>query len=194
MKYLALTCLLILTGFSYSQTTPAVFDNATVLREGVYTSYSEVLQNTPRFPDCSINYSTDLLGIIHYEFTMASGKVTPDTVFALLKHGILFICYTNEFYKVIIRGAVSIFNKQLTYSNFLYTQYAFPVTFTEDNIFLVDFTNGKINRLSVANVDELLKNDPVIYKEFSALSKGKKRKSLYPYIIKYNNRNKLLME
>ena len=183
--------LFFISDLSFPQSNKDVFDYMVTLNNGIYSTYREVLRNSPKYPDCSLRIQHQLLDTAYYEYVDKNSVIHDynDFLFAIVNNGILYIRLKKGFYKVIIRGAISIFNKEL-----MYTYLTNGYTMSEDHIFLVDFETGNIMRLIPKTVEGILERDTLLYKEFSTLPASKKRKSLYPYILKYNERNPILMD
>jgi hypothetical protein len=186
--------LFILLGFlsiaGLPQSGPVVFNNSVNLKNGIYTSFYEVLKNSPKYPDCTLQVRQQLLDTAYFQYLDPDQRLHDyeDPLFAVVKNDILYVRYRTRLCKVLIRDAVSIMNKELTY----YLTYRYVET--EDHIFMVDFRKGTVKKLNADNLEEILVRDPVLYEEFSKLSVSKKRKSLYSYILKYNDRNPVYME
>jgi hypothetical protein len=154
-----------------------VFNNQVTLNDGIYISYEEILNDSPKYP----NYN---LGAQENSF-----DTIEETLFAYVHNGALYILYKNNFFKIIIRGTISVFYNEMKYS-----YYPYGFTYSEDKIFFVDFMNGNIKTLNLKNIEGIIMRDKVLYDEFLKLSNSKKRKSLLPYILKYNNRNPVYIE
>jgi hypothetical protein len=169
-----------LQSFSFSQTSQIIFNNLTPFNNGIYISYQEVLENSPRFPNCKLrNY-----------FKSDSSSITP---FAYIEDGAMFINFTNKFYKIIIKGPLSIFYHVTNYDYYYFSTLSFKISFSEDHIFFIDFQNGRINNLNIKNLSEVLSRDTLLFNDFSKLSNRKKKKSLLPYILKFNGRNPIYL-
>jgi hypothetical protein len=59
------------------------------------------------------------------------------------------------------------------------------------NQYLFDFETGELWEYDVPGVKELIKNDSVLYREFDKLRNSTKKKLMFSYIRKYNERNPL---
>ena len=106
-----------------------------------------------------------------------------------MKNENLYIGKGNGFYKVVIKGAASVFYKVLNY-------YVYQVNyaFSEDKIFIVDFMTGSVIKLTPPNLEKVLSHDPKLHDDFMTLTSGKQRKLMLQYVNKYNERNTVYME
>jgi hypothetical protein len=191
MRYFLIVAIL-LQGFCLSaQTDSALFDRSFKLKKGIYTSYFEILENSPKYPDYLIETNNDIvfgkLSMNFYDQNMIQQDI-KDEVFAYVQEGYIVVKYDNQFYKLILTGPISTFYKEKITSN---SPYNSPITYTtvDDKLFLFDLRTGYINKLNLKNIDWILKRDSVLYTSYLALSDSKKRKTLYSFILKYNQRN-----
>ena len=170
---------------SLSQSTEDIFNNKFILRNGIYASYKEILENSPKYPDCSLKVDYTFFDTTYYNYIDEHSNIREynDTLFAVVNNGILYIRHNARLIVVFIKGAISIFN---TGSN--------PIALSDDNFFIVDLMNGSIKRLNIKNLEEIIMRDNGLYDEYSRLTKSEKRKLLYPYILRYNERNPIVIE
>jgi hypothetical protein len=189
--HVLLSFLVLTPAFSFCQTEPVGFNNNVELKEGIYTSYREVLRNAPAFPDCMPHVEKMLLDTAYYNYIDADSVVHEyyGNMFAFVQNGSFYIGIGNGFYKVGIKGAVTVFYKVKNY--YIYQA---NYTLSEDKIYIVDFLTGSVKKLNPDNLERILLHDELLYIEFNALSPAKKRKSMLPYILKYNQRNTVYME
>jgi hypothetical protein len=98
------------------------------------------------------------------------------------------VYYKNQFYKLILKGPVSTFYTETTVT------YASGYTDKNDKLYFVDLVTGKIDRLTPDNIDFVIKRDADLYSKFSDLPESQKRKTLYSYILKYNQNNPIFIK
>jgi hypothetical protein len=186
MRHLLLFILLLKPGIFYCQSDSAVFDRDFRFRTGIYTSYREVLENAPKYPDCSPEIKVDpwfgRVSLNYYDRQHMKNPL-PGDIFACAHSGEIYIWYAGRFNRLIMKGAISAFYDELVidymtgYSESYYKTY------------FVDLETGNIERMYPENVDGVIQRDSLLFAEYSKLSYPKKRKILYSYILKYNSRN-----
>jgi hypothetical protein len=57
--------------------------------------------------------------------------------------------------------------------------------------YVLDMQTGKVFDFILPNMEELYKRDEALYKEFMELKKGKRRKMMFFYLRKYNEKHAL---
>lgn len=174
----------------FSQSTNGEFCFKIDLKNGIYSTYQEVLKNNPKYPDCVLRVQHARLDTVFYNYVDKNSRVHDyeDAVFAIVNNNILYIRNHGGFYKVIIRGPISIINREV------YLTYFNGITDAENQIFIVDFETGEILKFKTYILEEILKRDRELFTEFSKLSNSKKKNSLYSYILRYNERNPILIK
>jgi len=190
MKYLALFIFLISSEFLLAQDEVSVFDNQIKLEEGVYTSLSEILENSPKYYDCRFEYKVDYwfgkTSIYYFDKTGTRHEFN-DTILLIVEDGVRYVNFKNHFCKLILTGAISTFYIENTYL------YANGQNLVDTRLYFWDVLTGLINKLNRNTIDEVLQRDNFIYSTYSGISDSKKEKTLYSYILKYNSRNPILI-
>ena len=54
---------------------------------------------------------------------------------------------------------------------------------------MFDFNTGEITQFSIEKLEEYLKRDPILYKEFMALNRKKKKSEAFKYLRLYNEKH-----
>ena len=186
MKHYIIFFFLIFPEFLLSQNEMSVFNNQVELTEGVYTSLSEVLNNSPKYNDCrfetKVGFWFGNMSIYYFDKTGTRHEFN-DTILFVVEDGNRYVRYKNYFCKLILTGAISTFyieNTVVYSSNFANTQTV---------LFYWDIQTGIMDKVNVDNMDEILKRDSSIYSTYSEIPNSTKKKTLYSYILKYNAHN-----
>jgi hypothetical protein len=155
--------------------------------EGIYTSFSELVNNSPKYLNCKLEICIPLFGRLpYYNYNDPSGNqyYLENPIFATVNNSTLFLYYKNYFYKSYCRGPITLFvctnwktSSQINYELF------------HENICILDFENGEIGKLEVKFIDSIIRRDPELYKEFHANKVKKDKNNLIRFILKYNDRN-----
>jgi hypothetical protein len=183
------------------------------LNEGFYLSINDLKQNKPigknqisanenqqaldYFSQIVKNYDT-----LYIKNTLGkTSKVSLDSTWGYCQNNQIYIRYDNEFFKVPLFGNISsylIFIKQTTprtYNPWMYDPYFNNAyggmnnnssTTTVSVQMILDLQSGNIDEFSVAALENILKRDEAIFKEYTGLKKKKKREKAIYYLRKYN--------
>lgn len=202
--------ILIFILFVFSKTLNAQNDSIVERKEGIYLDYLQFRENKPITKQRII---TDIdTGQLDFFTKLVSQKqikllsmkkdtiiISPKDLWGYFQNNILYINYNNDFYKVPVLGAISYFigiQEVTYYSNMgIGVGYPYgmgagmPVKTKEMKDFLLDYHTGKVYPFSIEQLEELLKKDEEIYKEFSQLSRKQKRKKYSYYIRKFNEKH-----
>jgi len=186
MRHFIIFLFLLLPEFLLSQDDMSLFNNQIVLNEGIYTSLSEVLNNSPKYYDCQFEAKVDFwFGNTSIYYTDKSGTrhELNDTILLVVENGNKYVKYKKGFCKLIKVGAISTFmiDHTIKYSN------GYQNTLT--TLLFWDIQTGVMDILNVKNMDEILKRDSYIYSIYSGVPDSKKKKTLYSYVLQYNSRN-----
>ena len=190
MRHIIFLFIILLPEFLFSQDDAAFFNSKTVFKEGVYTSLSEVLSNSPKYHDCRFEAKVDFFFFftsIHYFDASGVRHEFNDTILFVVEDGNRYVNYKNHFCKLILTGAISTFYIENT------TVYSGQSSYTHTNLFYWDIQTGKMDKVNITNLDEILKRDNSIYSSYSGVSDSVKKKTLYSYILKYNANNRIYM-
>ncbi len=179
------------------------------LYEGLYLSYQDFRYNWPiskekistKINKEQLDFYSKLLEeqeIIDYtERDGAEAKVQSEKVWGYCQNNIIYINQDKNFFRIPVFGAISNFIGTVEvvgyspgYDPFMNA----PINSTaaktrEIRQYLFDFYSGEIVQFSIEKLEEYLKRDEAIYKEFSALSKKKKKESATKYIRMYNEKH-----
>lgn len=179
------------------------------LYEGLYLSYQDFRYNWP-IPKEKINtkinkdqldFYSKLLEeqdmIDYIERDGAEAKVKTEKVWGYCQNNIIYINQDNNFFRIPVFGAISNFIGTVEvvgyspgYDPFMNA----PINSTaaktrEIRQYLFDFYSGEIVEFSIDKLEEYLKRDEAIYKEFTALNKKKKKEFATKYIRMFNEKH-----
>lgn len=178
------------------------------LYEGLYIGYQDFRYNWP-IPKEKINtkinkdqldFYTKVVEEEFIEFTDRDGsttKVKTEHVWGYCQNNIIFINQENFFFRIPVFGAISNFIgtvEVLSYSPgydpFMNTPMNSTAAKTREiRQYLFDFYSGEVVQFSVEKLEEFFKRDEVIYKEYTSLSKKKKKEFATKYIRMYNEKH-----
>lgn len=179
------------------------------LYEGLYLSYQDFRYNWPipkekistKINKDQLDFYSKLVEeqemIDYTERDGAEAKVKTEKVWGYCQNNMIYINQDNNFFRIPVFGAVSNFIGTVEvvgyspgYDPFMNA----PINSTaaktrEIRQYLFDFYSGEIVQFSIEKLEEFLKRDEVIYKEFSALNKKKKKEFATKYIRMYNEKH-----
>ncbi|MBA4239477.1 MAG: hypothetical protein C0448_02035 [Sphingobacteriaceae bacterium] len=179
------------------------------LYEGLYLSYQDFRYNWP-IPKEKINtkinkdqldFYSKLLEeqemIDYVERDGAEAKVKTEKVWGYCQNNIIYINQDNNFFRIPVFGAISNFIGTVEvvgyspgYDPFMNAPMNSTAAKTREiRQYLFDFYSGEIVQFSVEKLEEYLKRDEAIYKEFSTLNKKKKKEFATKYIRMYNEKH-----
>lgn len=188
MKHILILLIICQSLYLFGQSESVKFDNTFRFKNGIYTTNTEILTNNPKYPDYLIAVKTGIATIFdepsyYYYKDTCDKKPFDDFLFAFVYDGQLLIHYKNNFHKLILTGAISTFFTEVIYN------YTDRYSKAYDQLYFVDFMSGAMDKLNPETIDDIIKQDSLLYSEFSSLSYSKQKKILYSFVLKYNKRN-----
>ena len=181
MKYNLIIVLLFVSAMLYAQNDSVRLDRDFQFRNGIYTSVTEVLNNSPKYPK-----------VIHNDGS--KWPVDLDSIVAIVKNGKMVVNFDNKLQRLILVGSLSTFlieSQGIDWESALLsggTPYVSQAK-TVAEVYCLDFRTGQVNPLTREFMNEILERDKSLQSEFSSLSKKTQRQTLYSYVLKYNSRN-----
>lgn len=131
--------------------------------------------------------------------------IPVDCVFCYVQNNVVYLNVEGTFCRLPVFGSVSHFIGTITVEAFkasgaFYDPYqanggssitggGAPLKAKETRQFLFDFYTGKISLANEENVDEILRRDTELYREYSVLKKRMKRKKMSLFLKKYNEKH-----
>jgi hypothetical protein len=178
------------------------------LYEGIYLGYQDFRYNWPipkekiitKINKDQLDFYSKLTEEEIIEFTDRDGSVTKiksEKIWGYCQNNIIFINQENNFFRIPVFGAISNFIGTIEVVNYSPGYDPFmnaPMNSTasksrEIRQYLFDFYSGEIVQFNIEKLEEFLKLDESIYKEFSLLNKKKKKELATKYIRMYNEKH-----
>jgi hypothetical protein len=209
LKTLVSLFLLLTVHTVIAQNPVAKFDNAFALRrDGIYTSYQELLNNSPAFPDCILQSTSyiendpDKIKTNRLNYYKAGDENTilkyTSTLFATVLKGKLNVYYQKELTPVYSKGTICtfIFIKDPihyhTQSNGINNTNGIQPALHrgyKSFVCMLDIETGEVKKLTKENLGLTIVRDSVLYQQFLKIKPGRKNKNLFKYIAEFNSRN-----
>jgi len=209
MRLYVIYTLVILSLFTKSKAQDSVaFSKDFRLYEGLYLGYQDFRYNWPipkekiitKINKNQLDFYSKLIeeSIIEYQERDGSiSKIKPENVWGYCQNNIIFINQDKKFYRIPVFGSISNFIgtvEVVSYSRGYDPLMNVPMGNTayktrEIRQFLFDFYSGEIVPFSIDKTEEYLKRDEALFKEFSVLSKKKKKEQAFKYIRFYNEKH-----
>lgn len=209
MRLYLIYTLIILSLFTKSKAQDSVaFSKDFRLYEGLYLGYQDFRYNWPipkekiitKINKDQLDFYSKLIEEDFIEYQERDGsisKIKPEHVWGYCQNNIIFINQDKNFYRIPVFGSISNFIgtvEVLSYSSGYDPLMNAPMNSTafktrEIRQFLFDFYSGEIVPFSIDKTEEYLKRDEALFKEFSALSKKKKKEQAFKYIRLYNEKH-----
>ncbi len=178
------------------------------LYEGLYLNYDEFRYNWPvpkekiitKINKDQLDFYSNLIEDEYIQYVERDGTITKiksEKVWGYCQNNIIFINMDKNFYRIPVFGAISNFIgtvEVVSYSPGYDPFMNAPIGSTqmrtrEIRQFLFDFYSGEIKPFSVEQVEEYLKKDEAVHKEYMTLSKKKRKDFATKYIRMYNEKH-----
>ncbi|MES2516001.1 MAG: hypothetical protein V4580_17740 [Bacteroidota bacterium] len=178
------------------------------LYEGLYLGYQDFRYNWPipkekiitTINKDQLDFYSKLIDEEFIEYTERDGtvsKIKSERVWGYCQNNIIFINQESNFFRIPVFGAISNFIGTVEVTNYSPGYDPFmnaPMNSTaqktrEIRQYLFDFYSGEVMPFSIEKMEEYLKRDQAIYKEYSALSKKNKKEMATKYIRMYNEKH-----
>jgi len=193
-----------------------------IFKDGIYITFNQFIENNPlpkykivsSVPPTSPAYLYEVTQKDTFHYIGDNGYITPyptKKIWGFSENNTVFIQYLNQFNRIIIIGTIGFFMSQVTvtstiyndpyyYSSYYNPYYYYPginlpheVKNNEIKRFLIDFRTGNVIPFSYKNLEVLLSADTELYNEYLSLSKRKRKKMIFLYLRRFNERNPLLL-
>lgn len=178
------------------------------LYEGLYLGYQDFRYNWPipkekiitKINKDQLDFYTKLIEgefVEYYERDGSVSKVRSEKVWGYCQNNNIFINQNKKFFRIPVFGAISNFigtveviNYSPGYDPFMNAPMGSTQMKTlEIRQYLFDFYSGEIMPFSTEQLEEYLKRDDAVYKEYMALSRKKKKELATKYIRMYNEKH-----
>lgn len=178
------------------------------LYEGLYLGYQDFRYNWPipkekiitKINKEQLDFYSKLIEEEFIEYTERDGSVTKmksEKVWGYCQNNIIFINQENNFFRIPVFGAISNFIGTVEVTSYSPGFDPFMNAPMNSNAqktreirqYLFDFYSGEVVPFSIEKMEEFLKRDEVIYKEYNTLNKKKKKEMATKYIRMYNEKH-----
>lgn len=178
------------------------------LYEGLYLNYEDFRYNWPipkekiitNINKDQLDFYTKLIEGEFVEFYERDGsvsKIRSEKVWGYCQNNNIFINQNKKFFRIPVFGAISNFIGTVEVINYSPGYDPFmnaPIGSTQMKTlelrqFLFDFYSGDIVPFSTEQLEEYLKRDNAVYKEYMSLSRKKKKEFATKYIRMYNEKH-----
>lgn len=173
-----------------------------VLKDGIYFSFEDVKQNQPNLEKKNLfkSYYDTVFTIYQWAHTAnlyyiddsgAKVSLSRDSIWGFSEGGTQYFMRGGYFHKISLFGSISVFTE---FYSTIRDPMAVVITdkkgISTDRI--IDMEEQLVINYDVDNVAFVLSRDAELFSQFNALtSKKQKKKRLYSFIEKYNERNPL---
>lgn len=177
--------------------------------DGIFMAFEDVLTNTPINKSNIITEldknSYDFYDLLPQEkvltIMLSDGQLknyNPSNIWGYAQNGKLNIYWEKKATLIPIIGSISHFIGIHEITQYAYTQDAFgyssePNKQYETVQYIIDFSNGLVYEFNIKNIDPILATDEELYQEWINLSKRKRKKLIFVYLQKFNERNPLML-
>ncbi|MEO5645082.1 MAG: hypothetical protein ABIQ40_11345 [Bacteroidia bacterium] len=194
----------ILCSVLQAQTDSVIYNSDFKFKEGIYLTFQSFRDNKPvpknaivsNYNKAEIDFLRKVMSTKTISYRDSSGmvwEIAPGKVWGFCENNSVYIRYNGDFNKIVVMGSICHFTA-------LYTTYlsggptsagaattGAPVESVQQ--YVLDMQTGKVLDFVLPNIEELYARDEALYKEFMGLKKGKRRKLLFFYLRKYNERH-----
>lgn len=203
MYSLILICLSV---FCIAQKDSLMYNENTILTEGIYLSYSDFRANHPIIKEeieSNLNKEQlDFFGkvIDEHKFTYTrngiKNKVDAKKVWGFYQNKTLYVNYKEVFYRVPVFGSICYLVALVEVPTYFpgpygpgYGAVGSRAKTKEIREFIINFYDGIVEELNFEKVELLLSRDEALYKEFKALKRGKRKSQISRFIKMYNEKH-----
>jgi hypothetical protein len=199
----------VLMGFKGSaQSDSVAYSRDFLLYEGLYLTYQDFRHNWPISKEKintpinkeQLEFYTKLIDEPEINYVERNGqpdRIKPEKVWGYCQNNIIYINLGKSFHRISSFGAISYFVATVDVNRFMPNTGMYinslPVSGStnvkELRDFLMDFYTGIVYPSSTEQLLEMLKSDPVLYKEYEALSHKKKKEMALKYVRLYNEKH-----
>ena len=178
------------------------------LYEGLYLGYQDFRYNWPipkekiitKINKEQLDFYSKLIEEEFIEYTERDGSVTKmksDKVWGYCQNNIIFINQEKNFFRIPVFGSISNFIGTVEVTNyspgfdpFMNAPMGNSAYKTREiRQYLFDFYSGEIVPFNIDKMEEFLKRDDTIYKEYKLLSKKNKKELATKYIRMFNEKH-----
>ena len=180
LKYLIYIILIIL--ISGMDTSAQVIEDETLIQyfdgfpfqEGIYTSYSDFVDNNPKITSTFEKRGSQLY--LYNDSLKDFEKVNPERVWGYSQAGNVYISQEGAYWRIINMGALAQFSAIVITTVQSVDNFGFPITQRSKSMqqLFLDFNSGEIYELNAKNLKPYFEKDPILKERFSKLKKREK--------------------
>lgn len=208
MRFLPIILLFSFISSVYSQSDSVAFSKDFILYEGLYLSYTDLRHNWPipkekiitKIDKDQLEFYSKLIEDDKIEYIERDGNkatIAAEKVWGFCQNNVIYLNSNKSFFRITVFGAISFFlaSVPVTYTSPGYNVFIngpggnSTTTAKEIREYLMDFYTGNKLEFNFENLENMLKRDDEIYKEFMALSRKKKKDQATRFIRKYNEKH-----
>ena len=165
-----------------------------------FTSLNQFLKQQPSYTPAQLNRTN---ATTHYSIRSWSNKdslyvyinqhkqtISRDSVWGFYDDGNLFLQRNGYFHKATLLGSISLFTEIYPLVKAPFTPVTTDVT-KEIILSMIDLHSGKMYQYNVKNMIDLLQSDETLLTNFKVLNKKMRKKMMYSYIERFNDRHPL---
>jgi hypothetical protein len=171
------------------------------ISDGVYRTWMDFRFNRPIPKEAVVSdldkSQLEFLGKVlsrqdfSYKAAGTTHTISSNSVFGYFQNNTFYINYEGEMYRVPVFGSLSFFVANVKVARQFYDpRFGLPsgggYTY-ELREFLFDYYSGVLFQFSQNRFEELLKRDPLLFKEYMDLRPRKRRDQLHQYVRKFNS-------
>ena len=190
----------LITGISSAQHINKNIKDVAPLVEGVFSTGEEFINQHPAYTPDQLYRAQ---GVTHFSIRAWANKdslyilnnqkkqtLIRASVWGFYEDGNLFLQRNEFFHKVTLLGSISLFNEIYPLIKAPFTPVATDAT-KEIIPGMIQLHTGKIYPLDVKSLTLLLQTDETLLNNYKVLSKKMRRKMMYSYIERFNDRHPL---
>ncbi len=178
-----------------AQADSVILDKNFSFTNGVYCCFNEMLQNSPRHRDAKFEIREGPLKVktLYFYNDDAEKSKYKEPVFAIVQNGRMSLNFDYGFHKLILLGSISTFfiEHKTVNPGSIMSQGGWGThePGIKADLYFLDLKTGNVGMLQDDSAGEILKRDSVLYAKYSKVSRSKRKKMLYSYVLEYNARN-----
>lgn len=202
----AVLLFLLIPFFAAAQTDSVAFGPGFQFKQGLYLNFQQFRENNPvprsriisNYDSTRLDYLRQVTSAKTLKYLDSNGQIeeiSPTRLWGFCENNSIYIHYNADFSKIIVIGSICHFTSLYTTymtsgpTNSASSTYGTPVENTQQ--YILDMKTGKVLDYNLSNLETIYARDTALYTEFMGLSKSKRRKLMFYYLRKYNERNLL---
>ncbi|CAN5305323.1 hypothetical protein BH09BAC5_BH09BAC5_14250 [soil metagenome] len=206
MRRINILLVLLFPVFLNAQKDSVIYNSDFRFKEGIYLNYENFRMNKPipksaiisDYDHSEIDFVRKIVStksILYKDSAGIDREISPSKLWGFCENNSVYIRWNGDFNKIVVMGSLCHFTA-------MYTTYlsSSPTSPTVANTgapvesvqqYVLDIQTGRVLDFILQNMETLYKRDDVLYKEFMAMKKGKRRKMMFYYLRKYNDAHPL---